>query len=148
VNPLATPAAGSPTEGWGSTLAVFRGEYRRAATLLLLLMVGITALAWAVTIGSEMSGSMMTMMVTGGGWAGFALFLGIWSAMMVAMMFPACVPMAEAHVHLSASEGTSRVWRTGAALAFLSVYVAVWTAVGTTWPWPTSSSCPRSRRSP
>jgi predicted metal-binding membrane protein len=126
---IPAPYAGA-VEGWRSALAVFRGEYRRAAAVLLAAIAAITVVAWAVTIGVGMTPSMMAMMVATGGWAGFAIFLGIWLAMMVAMMFPASAPMAEAYVHLSSAEGTKNPWRTASAATFLGVYAAVWTSIG------------------
>jgi predicted metal-binding membrane protein len=123
-------APAEPLDGWRSAWAVFRGDYRRSAAILLGVLALITVVAWAVTIGAGMSPAMMAMMVTGGGWSGFAIFLGLWLVMMVAMMFPASAPMAEAYVHLSAEPGATRPWRSAAAATFLGVYAAIWTSVG------------------
>jgi predicted metal-binding membrane protein len=111
------------------------GENRRPievrADLVLLAALGLAAAgAWAFTVwnGAGMSSAMFVMLVSTG--TGFAVFLGIWMVMMVAMMFPAAAPMARTYVALSSRGVANASWRAPLSLAFLGTYTAVWTATG------------------
>ncbi|MFI5418680.1 MAG: DUF2182 domain-containing protein [Candidatus Lutacidiplasmatales archaeon] len=120
-----------PTTDWGP-LAVFRGEQRVAALVLIVALAAITVAAWAymVVTGAGMSSAMLVMMVAGGTPWGVAIFLSIWFTMMVAMMFPAAAPMVQAYVELTIPEQGGRPWWTARSVTFLGTYIAVWTAVG------------------
>jgi predicted metal-binding membrane protein len=121
---------GAPTD-WGP-VAVFRGENRVAASVLLLSLGAITLAAWAYTIvtGAGMSSAMLVMTVTGGGAWGVAIFLSIWFTMMVAMMFPAAAPMVQAYVRLAKPEESSTGWLSARSGVFIGTYIAVWGAIG------------------
>jgi predicted metal-binding membrane protein len=106
---------------------------RRAFLGLLIVIVAVAALAWVVTglqaVG--MSSSMMAMMASASGVAGFGFFLLLWSVMMVAMMFPAAAPMVRAFVGLSTPAGQARSrWWAGSTALFLGVYLLAWAATG------------------
>jgi predicted metal-binding membrane protein len=106
---------------------------RRAFFGLLIVIAAVAAIAWLVTGLSAvgMSSSMMVMMASQSGWAGFGFFLLVWSVMMIAMMFPAAAPMVRAFVTLSAPPGQTRSrWWTASTAAFLGVYILVWAAAG------------------
>ncbi|HZY70068.1 MAG TPA: DUF2182 domain-containing protein [Thermoplasmata archaeon] len=115
-----------------SPFAVLRGDYRAAAWVLLLALAGVTVAAWSFTLwmGGGMSSAMLVMMLSSGGWWGVGLFLLVWAAMMVAMMFPSAAPMAQEFVHLTKEREARHPWWTTRSLVFLGSYVLVWTAVG------------------
>lgn len=105
----------------------------RAFSILLVIIVGIAALAWLATGLSAlgMSSSMMVMMAAQSGIAGFGFFLLVWSVMMVAMMFPAAAPMVRAFVTLGSSRGTGRSpWWAASTTLFLGIYLLVWAVFG------------------
>lgn len=115
-----------------SPFAVFRGQYRAAAGALLGALVAVTIAAWAFTLwmgGSMTSAMLLTTLSTGGLW-GLGLFMLVWGAMMVAMMFPSAAPMVQAFVHLTKARGARHPWWTLRAAVFLGAYAVVWTAVG------------------
>lgn len=88
--------------------------------------------AWWFTLAYGGSSAMVASLLSTGSAAGWLVFLGIWSTMMVAMMFPAAAPMARAFVRLGAREGDRRFWLAGRTFAFLGTYAALWAAVGVT----------------
>jgi predicted metal-binding membrane protein len=126
------PSASEP--GYGtrleSPLGVFSGDLGTAAVTLLVVLIAVSVGAWAfvVWMGAGMSSAMMLASVST--WAGFGVFLAVWMVMMVAMMFPAAAPMAQAYSALSGQEDPSRPTRSALTSLFLATYVAVWTAVG------------------
>ncbi len=104
---------------------------RSPAEWILLASLGLVAAgAWALSLwtGAGMSSAMLVTLVSTG--AGFAVFLGIWMVMMVAMMFPAAAPMARTFVSLSSREVGKASWRAPLSLAFMATYIAVWTSTG------------------
>ncbi len=81
----------------------------------LLTLAATTAVAWAVTILRAASPLAMGMEVHP------ALFMGTWSAMMVAMMLPSALPTVMTFTKI---QGLGRPW------PFAVGYVALWSAVG------------------
>ncbi|MDE1822574.1 MAG: DUF2182 domain-containing protein [Euryarchaeota archaeon] len=75
--------------------------------------------------------AMMVMMVTGAGTPGLLFFLGSWTLMMVAMMFPSAAPMVRSFVALSRKgHAGSSARGIGESGVFLGAYVLVWTLFG------------------
>lgn len=113
-----------------SPLGVFSGEYGSAALSLLLILSGVAIGAWALVVwmGAGMSSAMLLASLST--IDGFGLFLAIWLAMMVAMMFPAAAPMAQAYSALSANEGRPGPSRGALTSVFVATYIGVWTGVG------------------
>ncbi|MCI4334749.1 MAG: DUF2182 domain-containing protein [Thermoplasmata archaeon] len=113
-----------------SPLGVFSGEQAPAAGTLLLVLIAASIGAWAfvVWMGAGMTSAMLLASVSTLG--GFGLFLAVWMVMMVAMMFPAAAPMAQAYSVLSAREDDRLPSRSALMSAFLLTYVGVWTAIG------------------
>src|SRR2546421_2814550 len=70
----------------GSTMSL-----QRERTLILTMLLILTAASWALLIWQSRTANMMGMGLTMG--MGAALFLAIWVVMMIAMMFPAAAPM-------------------------------------------------------
>src|SRR5260370_6763714 len=70
----------------GSTMSL-----QRERTLILTVLLILTAASWAILIWQSRTANTMGMGLTMG--MGAALFLAIWVVMMIAMMFPAAAPM-------------------------------------------------------
>src|SRR2546430_4444765 len=70
----------------GSTMSL-----QRERTLILTVLLILTAASWALLIWQSRTANTMGMGLTMG--MGAALFLAIWVVMMIAMMFPAAAPM-------------------------------------------------------
>jgi predicted metal-binding membrane protein len=64
---------------------------QRERTLILTVLLILTAASWAILIWQSRTANTMGMGLTMG--MGAALFLAIWVVMMIAMMFPAAAPM-------------------------------------------------------
>ena len=94
--------------------------------MLVALLLGVAGLAWWWTI-DRMDG------MDRGPWTGFGTlgwFLGVWIAMMAAMMLPSAIPAVALYSRLARDRTTL------APLAFASGYLAVWTAAGpVAWGW-------------
>jgi predicted metal-binding membrane protein len=114
------------------TPAAMLGVLERRTTLgTIVVLVGLAAVAWALTIQQAKG---MADMVTGLSQVGSRmpnpmtapLFLGMWLTMMVAMMFPTIAPMVLAHrlVALHRGEGVLP------SVTFVLGYLVVWTAIG------------------
>jgi predicted metal-binding membrane protein len=108
----------------GAAVAMDRGRLPSLATLLLL-----AVLAWAAVILWMQSSAMMDAMPGRAVLAGAALFAGMWSLMMAAMMLPAITPV----VLLFRTIQRGRV--TGGhpavpAAAFVAGYLVVWAVAG------------------
>ncbi len=94
---------------------------------LALLLLAVAAVAWAITVAQGLQGMPMAIDV------GIPVFMGLWAAMMMAMMLPSAIPMVLAFVRFQGS------WR---ALAFVSGYIFLWAAFGLValaylvWPIP------------
>jgi len=88
-------------------------------------LVVLAALAWVVTVRQAQG------MGVGLGTMGmaFPLFMGMWVAMMAAMMFPSVAPIAILWTRsiTRRSEGAERAWRIG---TFVGGYLAAWAAFG------------------
>jgi predicted metal-binding membrane protein len=91
-------------------------------------MLTVAAVAWWATLRSDASsggamsdGGMATPLLWSAG-----VFLAMWLAMVVAMMFPVAVPMVAAHRYVSRWLGRGRAF-TG---AFVVGYLVVWTCAG------------------
>jgi predicted metal-binding membrane protein len=91
------------------------------------LLVGLAALAWAIT--SEQMSGMDAGPGTDPGTLGF--FIGVWVVMMAAMMFPSIAPMVVMHARMQegrrAKEG---VRSTGTTALFVGGYLVTWAAAG------------------
>jgi predicted metal-binding membrane protein len=104
---------------------------RRATLLTVAILVGLAALAWALTVKRALDMSGMT---TGLGQVGSRmpndmaapLFMAMWLTMMVAMMFPTIAPMVLAHHMVVAQRGEGLL----PTMAFVLGYLVVWTAIG------------------
>ncbi|MDY6944223.1 MAG: DUF2182 domain-containing protein [Pseudomonadota bacterium] len=106
------------------------------AALLFVLSVGVTS-AWCASMsamgGMPMPGgwtlSMAWMRMPGQTWSGTALsFVGMWLAMMVAMMLPSLVPMLSRYRRAVGSAGESSLGRLTAVAG--AGYFFVWTVIG------------------
>jgi len=104
---------------------------RRTTVGTIVVLVGLAAVAWALTV-QQAEG--MADMVTGLAQVGSRmpnpmtapLFLGMWLTMMVAMMFPTIAPMVLAHRLVARHRGEG--WLPS--LAFVLGYLVIWTAIG------------------
>jgi predicted metal-binding membrane protein len=105
---------------------------RRDRTIILVGLVGITALAWAYMFHlawqmGQMSMEMAMPQVQAWTGAEFLLTCIMWAVMMVAMMTPSAAPMVLSFAKISRSNGaTERPLL--ATLLFLMAYVLIWTA--------------------
>jgi predicted metal-binding membrane protein len=95
---------------------------RTLATAIIAALLGCAAAAWLVSAGQAASMAGM------GGMAmvGAGLFLVTWVAMMVAMMFPAVVPVVLTHAGVVRSRGEGTV----PTVAFVVGYLVVWMVAG------------------
>jgi predicted metal-binding membrane protein len=103
----------------GASLAV-RGVERATDGITVAILLGVAAVAWAVT-ARQMLGSGMTM-----GLGSVASFATIWTVMMAAMMLPSAIPL----VYRFARQAEGRRTRPVAVGMLGLVYVAVWLAFG------------------
>ncbi|HLQ61835.1 MAG TPA: DUF2182 domain-containing protein, partial [Candidatus Acidoferrales bacterium] len=100
-----------------------------AAVVGILLLLALAA--WLVTIRNALD---MSSMATGLGQVGnrmpgdvtAPIFLGMWLAMMVAMMFPTVAPVVLAHRMVVVKRGEGWLPTAG----FVTGYLAVWTMIG------------------
>jgi predicted metal-binding membrane protein len=103
----------------------------RATTTVSVVLVGLAAIAWIITVKNAAD---MGSMVNGLGQIGarmpndmaVPLFMAMWLAMMVAMMFPTVIPIVLAHRMVVQKRGEG--WLPTA--SFVAGYIAVWTAIG------------------
>jgi predicted metal-binding membrane protein len=104
---------------------------RRASWITVGVLVGLAAVAWALTVRQALD---MRPMAIGLGQVGTRmpselaapLFMGMWLAMLVAMMFPAISPMVLAHRMVVVQRGEGPLPTVG----FVLGYLTVWTAIG------------------
>src|SRR3954452_25315099 len=96
----------------------------RSALLPVLLLVGVAAVCWAVTV-DRMAGMDMGPGTDLGGLGWFAV---VWVTMMAAMMLPSLVPMAQAHVAAGRRAAAARP--TAGATAFAVGYLLTWLGAG------------------
>ena len=104
----------------------------RNVTLLVVgILVGLAGVAWWSTVRQATS---MSDMVSGLGQVGarmpndmtVPIFLGMWIAMMVAMMFPTVAPIVLAHRMVVQKRGEGRA----PTVAFVLGYIVVWSLIG------------------
>lgn len=119
-----------------------RPTYRESALvgvgLYLLAFLAWLALIerWLPMPAMPMSGGMGSMSQSGvpetaatmNGPVGWTLYLGMWSVMMVAMMYPSSVPLAR--LYYGTLKGSPMRTKLSRLAAFLGVYTLVWTATG------------------
>jgi predicted metal-binding membrane protein len=104
---------------------------RRATLTTVAILVGLAAIAWWRTLGNARD---MDAMVQGVAHAGRAMpfdmsaavFLGMWTTMMVAMMFPTVAPIVLLHRMVVRKRGEGALQ----SIAFGGGYLLVWTAIG------------------
>jgi predicted metal-binding membrane protein len=127
---MAAALSAAPAPPLESPWQVFSGDQGRAAITLLVALLAASVGAWAfvVWMGAGMSSAMLLASVSTLG--GFGLFLAVWLVMMVAMMFPAAAPMAQAYSVLSGQESRPAPSRSALTSVFLVTYLTVWTAIG------------------
>ena len=102
----------------------------REKAAILGVLLGLSAIGWAVfvaqarstsmTDGMDMAASMGPDLTMGASWP---LFASMWVAMMVAMMFPAAAPMVMLYARMRRDD------RTSVAL-FTASYISLWFAFG------------------
>ena len=110
------------------TLSIFSA---RITTLTIGWLVGLAGVAWWSTVRQANS---MSDMVSGLGQVGarapndmtVPVFLGMWVAMMVAMMFPTIAPFVLAHRMVVKKRGEGEL----PTVAFVGGYLAVWSLIG------------------
>jgi len=111
-----------------STYSIFS---QRVTFVVVGVLVGLAALAWLSTVRQANS---MSDMVSGLGQVGvrapndmtIPIFMGMWVAMMVAMMFPTVAPIVLAHRMVVKRRGEGEM----PTVAFVSGYIAVWALIG------------------
>jgi predicted metal-binding membrane protein len=104
---------------------------RRVTIALVAILVGLAAVSWWRTVGNAHDMKSMVQGIAQVGRdmpfdMGAGLFLSMWVAMMVAMMFPTIAPIALLHrsVVLRRGEGSAPT------VAFAGGYLVVWTLIG------------------
>jgi predicted metal-binding membrane protein len=103
----------------------------RINVLVVVALIALSVLAWRSTIDQAIS---MSGMVMGLGQIGTraqgnmsaALFLTMWTTMMVAMMLPTVAPMVLAHLAVARQRGDGPF----TTIAFIGGYLLVWSAIG------------------
>ena len=123
---LATPETSAATPAW-----TYRAVTRRVVGITVVSLVGLAVVAWFLTVRQAQS---MDDMSSGLGQVGGlgandmepVVFLGMWLAMMVAMMFPTVVPLVLAHrlVLQKRGEGVPPT------AAMIAGYIGVWVVIG------------------
>lgn len=104
---------------------------RRATLATVMVLLALAGIAWWQTVGNSRD---MTSMVQGIAHAGRAMpfdmgalvFIGMWTTMMVAMMFPTIAPIVLLHRMVVKRRGGG----VGPTVAFGSGYLLIWSAVG------------------
>src|SRR5258708_27277078 len=106
----------------GSTMRL-----QRERTLILTVLLILTAASWAVLIWQSRTANTMGMGLTMG--MGATLFLAIWVVMMIAMMFPTTAPMNLVFARVQRERHSGRrpsvsTW------VFVGAYLLIWTLFG------------------
>jgi predicted metal-binding membrane protein len=104
---------------------------RRVTLVVVGVLIGLAAVAWWSTVRQANS---MSDMVSGLGQVGtrapndmtIPIFMGMWVAMMVAMMFPTVAPIVLAHRMVMKRRGEGET----PTVAFVLGYIAVWSLIG------------------
>lgn len=105
--------------------------HRRLTTAVVAWLVVFAGLAWFLTVrqATSMDDMLMGLADVGTGVHGAPAaltFLGMWTGMMVAMMFPTVIPMVLAHRMVVQRRGEGP----GPTVAFVGGYLLVWTLAG------------------
>lgn len=103
----------------------------RVTGAVVAILIALSAAAWWSTVGQarDMAGMVGGLAQVGAGMpndTGAAVFLGMWVAMMVAMMFPTVAPIVLMHRMVIRKRGEG-AWPT---VAFVGGYLLVWAAIG------------------
>lgn len=115
---------------------------RRRIPIVALVTYTIALLAWAAVVGRwlPMPGGEMDMqmqmsdpgvpeaMALSNGITGIGLYLVMWGAMMIAMMYPSSVPLFR--LYSKTLEGTTTAGKAARVGAFIGTYALVWTLTG------------------
>jgi predicted metal-binding membrane protein len=123
-----THSHAAATDAPRDTLTIFS---RRVTVFVIGLLVGLAAVAWWSTVRQANS---MSDMVSGLGQVGarapndmtIPVFLGMWVAMMVAMMFPTIAPIVLAHRMVVKRRGEGEF----PTITFVAGYLIVWSLIG------------------
>ena len=103
----------------------------RATLLTYVSLLLLTAAAWVVTLRSPMGGDDMAgmgMVMTPAVGDAFA-YVGVWAAMMAAMMLPSAMPMIGLYAATQRNSATAAA-QTVAVAGFTLMYLALWAATG------------------
>ena len=106
----------------GSTMSL-----QRERTLILTVLLILTAASWALLIWQSRTANTMGMGLTMG--MGAALFLAIWVVMMIAMMFPAAAPMILVFAQVQRDRRRGG-WAFVPTWIFAGAYLLIWTLFG------------------
>ncbi len=106
----------------GSTMSL-----QRERTLILTVLLILTAASWALLIWQSRTANTMGMGLTMG--MGAALFLAIWVVMMIAMMFPAAAPMILVFAQVQRDRRRGG-WAFVPTWIFVGAYLLIWTLFG------------------
>src|SRR6266702_5319560 len=106
----------------GSTMSL-----QRERTLILTVLLILTAGSWALLIWQSTTAKTMGMGLTMG--MGAALFLAIWVVMMMAMMFPAAAPMILVFAQVQRDRRRGG-WAFVPTWIFAGAYLLIWTLFG------------------
>jgi predicted metal-binding membrane protein len=107
--------------------AAARNPLARAQVGIGVALVVLTAGAWVLTVRQGHGAGAAAMTPTMG--MGVVLFLGVWVAMVAAMMFPAVAPMILMYARVTANRRASgKTWAPTS--LFVAGYVLLWTAIG------------------
>src|SRR6266699_5798086 len=106
----------------GSTMSL-----QRERTLILTVLLILTAASWALLIWQSRTANTMGMGLTMG--MGAALFLSIWVVMMIAMMFPAAAPMILVFAQVQRDRRRGG-WAFVPTWIFAGTYLLIWTLFG------------------
>src|SRR6266849_3966758 len=106
----------------GSTMSL-----QRERTLILTVLLILTAASWAILIWQSRTANTMGMGLTMG--MGAALFLAIWVVMMIAMMFPAAAPMILVFAQVQRDRRRGG-WAFVPTWIFAGAYLLIWTLFG------------------
>jgi predicted metal-binding membrane protein len=101
----------------------------RSTVLTCLVLLGITAAAWAHVLWSAMTDDMAGMeMVMTPTWLDGLSYVAGWSVMMAAMMLPSALPMIGLYAATQRTAGGTA--RTGPVALFTLIYLGLWAATG------------------
>jgi predicted metal-binding membrane protein len=121
----------APTATGDTPRSAYRVLELRATLLTVVVLLGFAAAAWWMTLGNarEMSSMVQGFASVGGAMPfdmGAVVFLGMWTTMTVAMMFPTVAPIVLLHRMVLRRRGE------GPALtvAFVAGYLLIWTVSG------------------